>query len=951
MSNPDITSQGAEEKTSSEKKKPVREQKTLTNNNREMGNLEQYILARNIELVKNYSTSNKHLFAYKTYRQVNGPGTQLINRLRGIDNLDVFYKMKTSVLSLMQPKIRLYKVSYEEAKLDELGMPVQGGTQRLEAPCYREFKFSDTFGQETAVSVQDYLAYESTKPTWRNVGLKSFTISQNGETHGIVEQNINCTLTVTFKSLKDLEAQPPGEPPPNKGGVSYVDLILWPAAKFTKDSERINPMHYEIKVLMGYTAPSKESLESLNLSADDLRTITGIEKLNTIVSLSLLDYDLKIKDDGRVDLVATYRGRLETIMATNQVNIFHDSFRVTKAGGFEMVDQTVKAKYNTGHVYDTINSIKTIHKGLKSPKCKDLTCDARKNLISLIELDEVFAQVYSEAQGQGIKKVKDKYIVEGDGALAFSWFKDPDNTDKMLALLKKKIGAYKKDVYRTFMDALIVGNDKDGDPPSGSRLFCIQSGRKEVEKSMGVIVDDRSTTPGVSDPNEETSNPTEEEQLNATSAALPKGDGGVKVGRCPELMGSENQLQLKSETAAMVGSSIEGESASKDKKTGEKAEDASRRASTLSHSGEQYSFYYVYLGDIIELACRNAGFAKLDFEGTGQLQLTEGAAEDAMPIFPTNTYQSKVDVGVGYPLQNARLLLGPIEYISPNDGQIKAMNLAQFPISFNLFRAWFVKNITRRRRTRMPLGIFLHSLMKSLVMPSLSAAMPKSIKAPHTRSSMVSLSLPGTIVPESETITVCGRPMPQMKELLPLKRVINTDSGDFKENYFKKVTMPHSSETLMKTSFDYFLIYVTSAKDTIERSGNPLEDVKDGIYHFNIGSDMGLLKKMKFNKVPIPGLAELRSKQAMDQGVDQLGQLTIPYNTNLTLVGTSLFTPGMFYYVNPSMAGLGSVEDAGSLSYKLNLGGYHVVMKVSTTLTPGKFETVIEGTQTQQGRR
>ena len=277
MANADITSTGATGKTSSKEKKPVREKNNLTLENRETGNIEQYILAQNIEKIKNYYTSNKDMFAYKTYRQINGRGSQLINKLRGVDNLDVFYKMKTSVLSLMQPKIRLYKINYEEVKLDEMGMPVHGITERLPMPCYREFKFSDSFGQETAASVQDYLAYESTKPSWRNVGLKSFSIMQNGETHGIIEQNIKCTLTLTFKSLKDLQASPPGEPSHLKGGLRYVDLIMWAPARFTKDSEQINPMHYEIKVLLGYTAPSKSSLEGLNLTSKEMKAIANLE--------------------------------------------------------------------------------------------------------------------------------------------------------------------------------------------------------------------------------------------------------------------------------------------------------------------------------------------------------------------------------------------------------------------------------------------------------------------------------------------------------------------------------------------------------------------------------------------------------------------------------------------------------------------------------------------------
>ena len=342
MSEKDLTAPSGRSPVSSTEEVKIRDKKTLTGDEREVSNLEQYILSQNVDLTQNFHNSNKDLFKYLTFRQINGNGAQMVNKLRGIDNLNVFYKIKTSVLSLLQPKIRLYKVNYEETRVDDAGIPIPGTVEKLSVPCYKEFKFSDNFGQETASTVLDYLAYESTRPTYRNVGLKSFSIEQDGESQGPIEQNIVCKLVLKFKSLKDLQASPPGEPPPNKGGLRYVDLILWAPAKFAKDSEKVNPKHYEIKVLVGYTAPSRESLKGLNLTAEDERAIANIEKLNTMLALSLLEYDLSIQDDGQVELSATYRGRLETVIGTNQVNIFHDSFKVSQAGGFEMVDKTVK---------------------------------------------------------------------------------------------------------------------------------------------------------------------------------------------------------------------------------------------------------------------------------------------------------------------------------------------------------------------------------------------------------------------------------------------------------------------------------------------------------------------------------------------------------------------------------------------------------------------------------
>jgi hypothetical protein len=241
----------------------------------------------------------------------------------------------------------------------------------------------------------------------------------------------------------------------------------------------------------------------------------------------------------------------------------------------------------------------------------------------------------------------------------------------------------------------------------------------------------------------------------------------------------------------------------------------------------------------------------------------------------------------------------------------------------------------RTQNLKLSLGAFLTSLIKDLVLPGLGVGMSKNYRAPRTRHNFVSLTLPGAPT-ESR----------KLQELLPKKQVINTDDTMFQEQYFKKVSeAAPTSESLIRNSFDYLLLHVTSHEDITERRGDPNKDIRDGIYHFNIGSDVGILKNMNFKRVNVPGLAEARSMGSEILGSDSLDQLKFPYNTDLTLIGNTLFIPGMFYYVNPSLAGLGSVEDASSLAYKMNLGGYHLVLKTTITINNSKFETKIEGFQ------
>ena len=135
-----------------------------------------------------------------------------------------------------------------------------------------------------------------------------------------------------------------------------------------------------------------------------------------------------------------------------------------------------------------------------------------------------------------------------------------------------------------------------------------------------------------------------------------------------------------------------------------------------------------------------------------------------------------------------------------------------------------------------------------------------------------------------------------------------------------------------------------------KRKGNVIEDSRDGIYHFNIGSDVGLLKKMNFSKVMNSKIKDALIYRSLQLG-DAEQQLAIPFNTDLVLIGNPLFIPGMFFYVDPTLTGLGRREDPTSLAGKMFLGGYHTVNTVFTQITPEKYETTIKGTQTGLGIR
>jgi len=437
---------------------------------------------------------------------------------------------------------------------------------------------------------------------------------------------------------------------------------------------------------------------------------------------------------------------------------------------------------------------------------------------------------------------------------------------------------------------------------------------------------------------------TEQEMISSISSAIGKDEASksVVVGRCKDI--EEKVVSIKEDNAQKLteATAVKEESESKDS---EKEEDAGKdinRKSTLSSDVQSHTFYYLYLGDIIELACKNAGFKFLAYEGE---LATAPSIYDKSCYVKTENNNGDID----YALTGLRILTGPVEYLD-SSRKIRTINLAQFPVSFNYFRAWFLNKIVRRRAAEMNLNIFLKLLISDLVLPAMGATIGTSIKPKNTRPTLLTLTLPGQQKP-GQKVNICGRAVQPFDELLPAIPVIDVNGPRFSFNYHRKVSEITESETLMKTSFDYLLLQFSTIKDVTERTGNPLEDVRDGIMHFSVGSDMGIVKSMNFKKTNQQFRAEQLHFQATEKGLDQIQQLKFPYNTDVKLIGAPFFTPGMRYYINPSLLGLGPIERANSLAAQMNLGGYHIIKDVKMTISQRGFETILTGYQEGHGRR
>jgi hypothetical protein len=287
-----------------------------------------------------------------------------------------------------------------------------------------------------------------------------------------------------------------------------------------------------------------------------------------------------------------------------------------------------------------------------------------------------------------------------------------------------------------------------------------------------------------------------------------------------------------------------------------------------------------------------------------------------------------------------KVLLGPVTFnVVNDDGTVtpKQVNLANVPICLKSFEFWFNKNVVKRKINTWPLRAFIKQAVSELILNALgeNSKQDEGIR----RSNQIGI----------QNLLIPGLGTDRKKH-----RIKGNANGDF------DLDNPSSSGVTAYNSFPinspsqigyngykhYLLVY--GSTEILDRR-NPADvgtDFKKGIYHFNIGADAGLVKSINFTKTDVPGLKESR----LTSQDEEEGQLRDKYNASLELLGSSpLFTPGQKVYVNPTLAGLGTLTSKHSIARQLGLGGYYDVTKVLSTIDKSGYRTSLECVWTSFG--
>jgi len=266
-----------------------------------------------------------------------------------------------------------------------------------------------------------------------------------------------------------------------------------------------------------------------------------------------------------------------------------------------------------------------------------------------------------------------------------------------------------------------------------------------------------------------------------------------------------------------------------------------------------------------------------------------------------------------------RFLLGDITFVDPMDGKIVIVNLADIPISLILFLEWYNNKAVKPMLSSWPIRSFIHDVVHDLVLAALS---PSCFSGYPIRPKMYMTHCEG----------------PGFKGGLKVDRVPSRVRVTA-NNIVKAPPIRVAGKTIPSRMFAYTYIYAHNAPSST-LGNNPAEDARNGIYHFHVGKDRGLLKSITYSKEDAPGIKEARSEM---EGIEPTSaQLREVYRVNIKAVGSTMFRPGQYVFVSPRVSG-NKARRRNSLTMKLGMAGYVLLETVENIIKPGVFETILEG--------
>jgi len=317
-----------------------------------------------------------------------------------------------------------------------------------------------------------------------------------------------------------------------------------------------------------------------------------------------------------------------------------------------------------------------------------------------------------------------------------------------------------------------------------------------------------------------------------------------------------------------------------------------------------------------------------------------------------------------------RIVLGNINieiphvYIEGDDEETKSwtitttINLADVPISLELLNAFLIDKLVRQNKSSYPVTLFIKDVISELVIACIS---PKYFGTSAKLNSAIRISNLLLSVPlDNNKRDVLMQKTAQ--EFINANQYSSypdpIDLSNLKQEYrdgIKKFFDTDIESLLANDVASYYFIYCSTKFNEKGNVGDEDEDAKKGIFHFRMGTDSGIVKKITFSKTDSPFYREAVAAQ---EGKDNVSLIKQVYDAKIEMFGNNIYRPGDIIYVEPyvsyvsrtrqqaySTKGATGQQETKTISILVDMqdyvgiGGYYLVTEVETNINENAFNT------------
>ncbi len=806
--------------------------------------------------------------------------TTLAN-LTNRSELEPFVKLKTHQYNSLIPKIRLYRIDYDNQK--------------------------DIIAQKQFVFKKDYKydVVSMTKPIVRdNCGIKSINWKLAGSNPVSAEKQVEVEIQMYFDSINAFSGGSydsmisawtninKNEIEPFKQNsfkfcesetttTNYWSLLFHPQTEKSK----YDTFRFRIKAEVGWEDIGENIRSQLGISSD---TVDIIKKLNYTFFLNLVKHQFTLNEDGSLQVTANYIASFESTTHNQQFDILGD----LKKAIDEFKNKTISQLSGVGNTLETQREIEAvgffgyseiesalIAQGISTTGGGEAT-DASRNVIfgvngstaqqisALANLTNTLNDRSKLEKLQGCKNALPepiKSLVNSDNETIEKQAKAFNAINEAVSNYIDRASQIKiKEYYSSFMEKII----------SGDNFFAINVTQDQAKQwSSWYIGGNEGNKPIIN--------------FDITSDSLST---SVK----------DAISTIKQELNTAI-ENIDNENAYKD---------------TLKENVETeidpngISIVFTTFGSIINTAFSlvedNIAPNDTIIKELKRLKIVLSNISDENQIFNYNSGNQPF----------------------PNE-TTGIKNLAFIPIEINILKSFLIENIVRPKKTSYTLYSFLKDALSTLVIAGVNSFGQKN----NETDKYANISLGSALISlGNNSINPSDDPLSEFKRNKDSSIILGVDLNSSNLNQFYVDPI-----NVHKQYFTYFLMYDKTLKD-FKPKKDPIEDAEQNVYHYTYGQDYGLIKAINFTKIDQPYLKEAK---AVGRKTFFLGQFRDVYNADLTMIGNNIYYPGMMLYIRPSVeTSIGG--NIPSFSQVTGIGGYYFVTQVESSITEDGYETKLK---------